>query len=66
MTEEEVAKTYTGLDRVIAEEFIEICDSVKNTNTSCSDTSGSGSGSGTGTGCTGSDTMSNEYVAEKL
>lgn len=27
---EDVAKTYTGLDRVIAEEFIEICDSRNN------------------------------------
>lgn len=55
ITTEEVAKTYTGLDRVIAEEFIEICDSARNTSSS-SDTSG----------CTGSETTSNEFVGEKL
>lgn len=54
ITTEDVAKTYTGLDRVIAEEFIEICDSARNT---------SGSDS---SGCTGSDTTSNEFVGEKL
>lgn len=27
LTTEDVTKTYTGLDRTIAEEFIEICDS---------------------------------------
>lgn len=27
ITTEDVARTYTGLDRTIAEEFIEICDS---------------------------------------
>lgn len=38
ITTEDVAKTYTGLDRVIAEEFIEICDSRNNSlcsNSSC-------------------------------
>lgn len=44
VTTEDVAKTYTGLDRVIAEEFIEICDLTK-------------SGSDT-TGCTNSDITS--------
>lgn len=37
ITTEDVAKTYTGLDRVIAEEFIEICDS--RNNSLCSESS---------------------------
>lgn len=37
LTSEDVAKTYTGLDRVIAEEFIQICDS-RNTSL-CNDSS---------------------------
>lgn len=38
MTEEDVAKTYTGLDRAIAEEFIEICEGSKKTSL-CSESS---------------------------
>lgn len=38
ITTEEVARTYTGLDRVIAEEFIEICDRHCTSDTSASGT----------------------------
>lgn len=74
VTTEEVIRTYTGLDRTIAEEFIEICDS-RNTSicsdSSCSCQSSSSCGNSSQNGCTactslcniGSDDMSKK---EKL
>ncbi|KAF2897695.1 hypothetical protein ILUMI_08489, partial [Ignelater luminosus] len=55
VTTEEVIRTYTGLDRAIAEEFIEICDS-RNTSicsdSSCSCQSSSSCGNSSQNGCT--------------
>lgn len=43
VTTEDVTKTYTGLDRAIAEEFIEMCDSRNASDSSCTSSSGSSS-----------------------
>lgn len=54
VTDEDVAKTYTGLDRTIAEEFIEICDS--RNNSLCSDSSNFNT----------SDIGSRDYLIDKM
>lgn len=59
LTEADVAKTYTGLDRMIAEEFIQICDS--RNNSLCSDSSCRDSCQ-----CASSDMGSRDYLIDKV
>lgn len=66
MSEEDVVRTYTGLDKTIAEEFIDICDS-RNTSLCCSDTSCTLSCPRSCTGChsNSSDVASRDYLVNK-
>ncbi|XP_044253415.1 uncharacterized protein LOC123004288 [Tribolium madens] len=60
VTEEDVVRTYTGLDKAIAEEFIDICDS-RNVSL-CSDESCTSSCQRSCNGCSNSDGASREYL----
>ena len=61
VTEEDVVRTYTGLDKTIAEEFIDICDS-RNVSL-CSDSSCTSSCQRSCNGCnTNSDVASRDYL----
>ncbi|EFA05123.1 uncharacterized protein LOC660485 [Tribolium castaneum] len=60
VTEEDVVRTYTGLDKAIAEEFIDICDS-RNVSL-CSDESCTSSCQRSCNGCNISDGASREYL----
>ncbi|KAJ8935349.1 hypothetical protein NQ318_015504 [Aromia moschata] len=78
ITDEDLARTYTGLDKTMAEEFIDICES--RNNSLCSDysnsctsscqspcTAGCSSSGCTSTGCnSNSDAASHEYLVNKI
>ncbi|KAJ8984668.1 hypothetical protein NQ317_015759 [Molorchus minor] len=70
VTEEDLARTYTGLDRTMAEEFIDMCES--RNNSLCSDFSCSSCQSPCTTGCSSSgcnsnsDAASHEYLVNKV
>ncbi|XP_019880614.2 uncharacterized protein LOC109608587 isoform X2 [Aethina tumida] len=67
VTERDVASTYTGLDRTIAEEFIDILDS-KNNSTCSSDYSCTSSCQSPSNECcnTNSDAASRDYLVNKI
>lgn len=68
ITEQDVVRTYTGLDRTIAEEFIDICDSKNTSLCSCSNSSSNSSDpSCDGAVCnTNSDAASQDYLVNKI